>query len=87
MSAVVEGALVSAINDHGPITGPDLRSVTKRIVSQVRAFGFDNLVTPTQHAREWERKYEQLKHGHDILLERHERLRQRCAELEATVDA
>lgn len=68
----VAGALRSAVHAHGPITADNIASAAKRMVGQLRA------VEATQSTdAHWRRRYDQLRYGHNILIERHERMKKR----------
>jgi len=82
LAALVEGALISAIDTHGPVMRSNTMSATKRIVGAIRGEEFaQGYVNENQYAQAWRRKYEALKHGHAMLVARHNKSRSTVAAL------
>ncbi len=80
----VTGALQSAINEHGPITSKNLPSAVKRIVAQLRSAAENaSLILPDSNpdgllraaVDAANKRTQKLRHGHEMLIERHRRLR------------
>lgn len=76
---VVHGAVLSMLNDHGPITKENMDSAVKRIVAQMRAEGNRilqgedaSVIEATEHLR---KQLHKLRHGHDLTVDQYDRCR------------
>lgn len=78
--SIVEGALRSCIDVHGPIHAHHVRSAAKRVVSQLEGAAANGaaVITDGEQAAVIEalrKKLAKLQHGHDRLIDRYERCR------------
>jgi len=86
----VHGALMSMLNDHGPITRENMHSAVKRIVAQIRAEGNRILQVEgagvTETTEHLYKQLQKLRHGHEIAVSQYERCRAERDELRGQVE-